>query len=365
MPKILHIITDVNIGGAGHHLLTLLNAASNEFSFEVIVPQGSRLAPLLKNIGIKYHEVADIASRSHSRAGTRALSRKIREVKPDIVHTHASLSGRIAARRYGKCKIVHTAHSAYPVPSWRKVFPFKQVFGFINNKYSDSIIAVSPVTKGILLDMGTAEKKIHIIFNGVPPAKEFLPSELDYLREKYAVPKNAFVISYIARITKIKGHDYVLDTARELPYNVVVLFAGDGDYEEHVKKRIENEGLQNVKMLGFVENVDEVLAITDVQINASHVSEATSLALLSGMSAGKPAIVTNFSGNPYVIEEGVNGLLVPPCDPQAMDDAITRLKQEETLYKKLSEGSKLRYEQKFTATQMAKNTEELYKTLLR
>ena len=81
------------------------------------------------------------------------------------------------------------------------------------------------------------------------------------------------------------------------------------------------------------------------------------------MSIGKPAIATDFSGNPYVIEHEVNGLLIPPCDPQAMDDAITRLKQENELYNRLSEGAKLRYSQKFTAEIMAEETEKIYREL--
>ena len=364
MTKILHIITDVNIGGAGHHLLALLNNLGKDFTAEVVVPEKSRLIPLLRERNVKYHEVPYIAAQSYSRAGTKVLRRKIKEIRPHIVHTHASLSGRIAARKYGKCKIVNTVHSAYPVPPWRKRFPFKQFSGRVNNKYSDRIIAVSPVTKRILLDMGTAEKKIRVILNGMPPAKEFSSSELSTLREKYNVPQDAFVVSYIARIAQIKGHDCVLDAARELPYNVVILFAGDGDYESHIKSRIEKESLRNVKMLGFVEKVDEILAITDVQINASHVSEATSLSLVSGMSAGKPAIVTNFSGNPYVIENDVNGLLVPPCDPQALDDAITRLRQDKGLYARLCEGAKLRYKQKFSARRMAEETEKVYRELM-
>lgn len=363
--KILHIITDCNIGGAGHHMLTLLDTMSKGFKAEVIIPENSRLAPILKSKRIKYHEVPHIAARSFSWAGVGVIKRKLKDIKPDIVHTHASLSGRIAARFYGRCKIVHTLHCSFPVPAWRRIFPIKTLSGLINNIFSDRMIAVSPVAKETLLATGARNKKIRVVYNGVVPAAEFPSKKADEIRRKYNIPKDAYVVAYISRLVKIKGHDYLLDTARELPYNVFVLFAGDGDYEDHLKNRIENERLQNVRMLGFIKDVDEIIAITDVQVNASHVSETTSLSLLSGMSAGKPAIVTNFAGNPYVIEEGVNGLLVPICDPEAFDDAITRLKDDPGLYKKLSEGAKQRYTEQFTAKKMAADTENVYKELLK
>jgi len=362
--KILHIITDTNIGGAGHQMLTLLDAMSKDFTAEVIVPKNSRLAPILKSKRIKYHEVPHIADQSFSWAGVKAIRRTLKEIAPDIVHTHASFSGRVAARLYRRCKIVHTLHCAFPVPKSRKSFPMRQIMGGINNMFSDRIIATSPVAKTTLLEMGASEKKIRVVYNGVPQAKEFPPDKIAKLREKYNIPQNAFVVAYIARLTEIKGHDYVLDTAKELPFNVIVLFAGDGDYEAHLRERIKNERLNNVRLLGFVSDVDEILAIMDAQINASYVSETSSLSLLQGMSIGKPAIVTNFSGNPYVIENNANGLLVPPCDPEALDDAITNLKNDSDLYEKLSKGAKARYNKQFTATLMAENTENVYRELM-
>lgn len=362
--KILHIITDTNIGGAGHQLIALLDAMEPGFDLAVILPENARLEPILRDKGIECHPVPHIADQSYSRAGVRVLKRKIREIKPHIVHAHGCLSGRIAAKRYGKCKIVHTAHCAYPVASWRKGFPFKLISGFINNYYSHQVIATSPVAQDVLLDMGTKKSKIRIILNGMPPAKDYTPEEKAKIREKYNIPPDTFVVAHIARLTEIKGHDYVLDTAKELPFNVLVLFAGDGDREAHLRARIQKEKLSNVRLLGFVQDVDEILAIMDVQVNASFVSETTSLALLFGMSVGKPAIVTNHTGNPYVIKEGVNGLLVPPQDPQALDDAITRMKDDPDLYQQLCQGALQTYQREFTATRMAKETAAVYMNLL-
>lgn len=367
MRKVVHIITDTNIGGAGHHMLALLGemCKNGNYSPEVILPENSRLVPLIANLQIPFHEVPHIADMSYSKLGVKVLYKKLKEIAPDIVHTHASFSGRIAAKKYRRCRIVHTLHCAFPVAKWRKMFPMRQLFGFMNNRYSHRMIAVSPVAEKTLLEMGAKKRKIQVIYNGVPPARQYSNEEALALRDKYSIPHDSFVVAFIARLTEIKGHDYVLDMARELPFNVIILCAGDGEYQAHLQARIKKEGLENnVRLLGFVENIPEILAIMDVQINMSYVSETTSLSLLSGMSVGKPAIVTRFGGNTYVIEDKVNGLLIPPQSPEALDEAITRLKEDNDLYSRLATGAKARYNEQFTAERLAAETERLYSELV-
>ena len=358
--KVLHIITDANIGGAGHQMLALLDNISQDFQAEVLLPENAHLAPLLESRGIKHEAVPHIAARSFSWAGIFALYRKIRELQPDIVHTHASFSGRIAARMYGRCKIVHTLHCAFPVTGWRRLPPVKLLTGMLNNFFSHRMIATSPVARDVLLALGASDKKIRTIFNGASPAKDYTEEEREKLREKYDIPQDSFVAAYISRLVDIKGHDHVLDAARHLQDGTLILFAGSGEYETHLRNRIRDEQISNVRLLGFVEAVDEILALMDVQVNASYVSETTSLSLLQGMSVGKPAVVTNFSGNPYVIEDGINGLLTPPKDGTAMGNAVARLKNDPKLYAELSEGARKRYSERFTAQHMARNTEKVY-----
>ena len=81
------------------------------------------------------------------------------------------------------------------------------------------------------------------------------------------------------------------------------------------------------------------------------------------MSLGKPAVVTDFGGNPYVITDGVNGLLVPQKAPGAMADAIMKIAEDRKLYARLSEGAIAEYQEKFTARAMTEQVEALYEQL--
>lgn len=364
--KILHILTDSNIGGAGHQLLALLDKQSgiNSQTFEpiVVLPQNAKLTPVFQSQDITCVELPYLAENSFSLKAVSVLLTEIKKLRPHIIHTHASLSGRVAARLYKKCKIVYTRHSVFEPASWQKRFPMRNILGWINNYFSDAIIAVSPAAKDNLLALGTSGKKIHVIFNGTAPTKEYSGEELEQLRKKYDIPQGVFVLAQIARLTEVKGQNDVLDAAKNLP-NAIVLMAGDGETRPHLEARIKNEGITNARLLGFVTDVSELLAVIDAQLSASFGTEATSMALIQGMSVGKPAIVTDYGGNPYVISNGENGLIIPIRSPKALAEAVNTLQNDPALYASISAKARQIYAARFTLEETVNKTEKLYRGL--
>ena len=123
MIRVLNVISDSNIGGAGRVIQTYLRASDRtQFETLVTMPRGSLLKPVIEEAGGTVYEVDGLADRSYHRDDVRALTELIRKVNPDIVHTHGALSGRIAGRRCGKA-VVYTRHSAFPVPAKLKYPP--------------------------------------------------------------------------------------------------------------------------------------------------------------------------------------------------------------------------------------------------
>ena len=117
MIRVLNIISDTNIGGAGRVLINYLQYADRaQFDTAVALPRGSLLKAPLEELNTTVYEVDGIADRSYDKGDVKLLQELIARVDPDIVHTHGALSGRIAARRCGK-KVVYTRHSAFPVPA--------------------------------------------------------------------------------------------------------------------------------------------------------------------------------------------------------------------------------------------------------
>ena len=177
MIRVMNIISDTNIGGAGRVILNYLRYADrSRFETWVAVPRGSLLVPPLEEAGARVFQVDGIADRSYSRADVRVLEELIRREKPDLVHTHGALSGRIAARRC-HVPVVYSRHSAFPVPAKLRYPPGRWVNKLVNEHYADRIIAVSPATAENLTDGGISPKKITIVMNGVAPLKPASPEE--------------------------------------------------------------------------------------------------------------------------------------------------------------------------------------------
>ncbi|MCL2170088.1 MAG: glycosyltransferase family 4 protein, partial [Defluviitaleaceae bacterium] len=285
--------------------------------------------------------------------------------------THASMSGRIAAK-LSKIKVVHTRHSVYTRQGedlqhgYKKKFPYKQIAGAINNYLSDRVIATSPAAKINLMETGTKQRKTVMIYNAIDPLSEPDKHEKMSYRFKFGVDVTDFVCTMVARFEKVKGHEYVLKAAqmvqKEDP-SVKFLFVGTGSEEENLKRMAEMLELENVIFTGFIENVEEVLGISHLQINASF-SEATSLALLEGLSLGIPAVVTDVGGNPFVINDGVNGILFEPKDYAALYKAILQLKQNKGEYDHLSKKAKEIFSDKFTVDVMTGKIQDVYDGLL-
>ena len=168
-----------------------------------------------------------------------------------------------------------------------------------------------------------------------------------------------------ARLNEVKGHKYFVEAAGLLKKKGVVgkyLIAGTGEMEEALKEQIKQAELEDsVIMLGFLQDVEPLMNVMDVQVNCSFGTEATSLALLEGMSLGKPAVVTDFGGNPGVIKDGVNGYLTPTHNPEALAEALEKLFCDNELYAEMSKNCKKIYEENFTAEVNSRRIENVYR----
>lgn len=364
MLKVMQVSSDTNIGGAGKCILTFLKFFDREkFDVSVVLPEGSLLKDGCESLGAKVFELDAMKDKSFDVSAIKKLVKLFKEEKPDIVHAHASMSAKIAARIAG-VKIIYTRHSVFePSPKISKGIG-KLVAGFVNNSTSDKIIAVAEAAKDNLLKTGVDEKKITVLLNGVEPLEKLSDEEKVKVKESFGVSPEEKVISIVARLTEVKGHKYLVEAAKiikEKGLKAKFIIAGTGDEEENIRRKIKEENVSDmVIMAGFLNNVMPLMNITDIQANCSFGTEATSLSLLEGMSLGVPAVVSEFGGNPGVIKNGENGFLVPVHNSKELAEKIALLLEDEDLYNKLKEKSLEIYKEKFTAEVYAKNIESVY-----
>ncbi len=367
MIKVVEVSSDSNIGGAGKCIITFLKHFNRDiFDVSVALPKDSLLLPEIRALGIRTYEFDNLAEKSLDFKAVGLLKKLFKEIKPDIVHTHASMSARIAAKQCG-IKTVYTRHSVFEPPKRLSSGIGKLINGAVNNFTADRIIAVAEAAKDNLIATGVSAKKIEVILNGVEPLSPI--ADIEKTRKEFGIASDEKAVAIVARLTGVKGHKYFVEAARILKEKGIkakFLIAGTGDTETDIKRQIEDYGLGDcVKMLGFLTDVEPLMNAMDIQANCSFGTEATSLSLLQGMSLGKPAVVTSFGGNPGVIKDGQNGFLVPVKEPRKMADALERLMTDDALYEQMRKTSLEIYKQSFTAEVNTRNIENVYLGLLK
>lgn len=368
MIRVLNIISDTNIGGAGRVLLNYMSRADRErFDVSVAMPRGSLLKIPLEELGTTVYEVDGLADRSYHKDDVKELIRLIDQVKPDIVHTHGALSGRIAGRRCGRV-VIYTRHSAFPVPAKLKYPPGRWVNKWINEHYSDHIIAVSPAAAENLTDAGISPKRITVMMNGVTPVARKGEAECATLRERWGVGSDEFVLGILARIEPYKGHLHILEAMKLLAdqgRKIRLLVAGTGAYEQELKEKTQELGLADcVNYLGFQSDVAAVLSVLDLQLNASYGTETSSLSILEGLSMGLPAVVSTYGGNPWLIDDGEDGLLFENRNSADLAACIARLMDEPDTLERMKTRAVEIFSQRFTAEIFAQNIERVYYTVM-
>ncbi len=363
--KVLNILSDTNVGGAGRLLVNYLCHFDREkFDVGVVLPKDSALKPYVEEVGYSVIEMEHGRDKSLDLHAVGELCRIIRTEKPDIVHTHSAFSGKLAAFLCGVKKRFYTRHSAFPQPRRLTTFPGRQISGFINNTLSTDIVAVAKAAMDNLTETGVDPKKITVIINGVDEVRRTSSEEQAELKRSLGIGDSTFVCGISARLEEYKGHSYLLPTIKEVADahpDVVCLIIGGGTCEEALKQQAAELGItKNVIFTGFVGDVAPYYNIMDLNLNCSIGTETSSLALSEGMSLSIPAIATTYGGNPYMITDGTNGFLVPERDSHAMAERILQIIRDPNLHRTLSLGARQMYEEKFTAEKMTRQLEALY-----
>ena len=364
MIYVVNVLTDSNIGGAGRCLVSYLRRMDRKrYRAAVVLPVGSALIPEVRALDVPVIEAEGIAERSFSLAGLRSLLPILRREKPDIVHTHGALSGRIAGKLCG-AKVVYTRHSAFPVPAHLRRGPGRWLGWLLSRFFADGIIAVSPAAAENLVDSGVPEKKITVMMNGVDPLTRPEEAHLAALREALGLPQGVFTGGLLARLEPYKGQMLLLEAAKRLRdqgRDFWLLIAGAGSQEGAIRQKIDELGLRDTVVFpGFLDDVAGALSLLDVQLNCSWGTEASSLALIEGMSLGLPTLASDYGGNPWQVEDGVTGLLFPSGDSAALAEGLKTLMDDPALRRRLGENARKAYQSRFTAQVFARNVEAVY-----
>jgi len=239
--KLVHIISNLSLGGAQVLLFDILHYLSkkNDLEIYVITIDSGEYIEKFKKAGIK---VFDLMEKGLVNPKIYFKMKKLlKYLNPDIVHTHlnkADFYGRIAAKKTGVKLIYSTCHNYSTHHKGADVNKIS-IFDYIDNfvvKYSGSyLIAISEIVKKYLINRDKRFDSItDVIYNGVNISKknyQLEENEIDLLRIKYNVSKDDFLICLSGRFDKQKGHLFLLDALSEKikeRKNIKIIMPGDG-----------------------------------------------------------------------------------------------------------------------------------------
>jgi glycosyltransferase involved in cell wall biosynthesis len=188
----------------------------------------------------------------------------------------------------------------------------------------DAFIAISNEILNELREQDVPEEKIHVLGNAVDPNvfKPVSPEEKKRLREKLGLPLNAPIVVIVARVVEIKGHAVLLKAWADVPAPAHLVIIGTGDLEESLKAQADAQMPGRVTFTGKRDNVNEYLQAADAWTLPSY-GEGLPVSLLEAMSAGLPVVVTPVGAMPEIVQDGVNGFIVPVGNDAALAAALT------------------------------------------
>jgi len=370
IPKVLHLIDSAGMYGAEKVILTLLEELKDSNFQGVLgcirendaeVPQIGKEAQSL-GIPVKYFTMR----RGFNPFGLQGILRFIRDKDICIVHSHGYkpdiFLGVLSKRKF---KVVSTVHG------WAKnsVGIKGRIYEFIDSmalKRIDRVVAVSNAVSNDLVKRGLKKEKITTIYNGLKICDNPITYDNSRIRPKCGLSNDSFVIGTVGRLTKIKGHYYLI---KAMPFilkeitNCQLVIAGDGPLKEDLKNLIEELNLTpNIKIIGYIQDIDQFLSMINLFILPS-ISEGLPISLLEAMALGKPALCSAVGGIPEVITSLNYGILFPPADHISIADAVKNIfKDQERMNEIAVAGSRL-IKEKFSSTIMAKQYSMLYSNL--
>jgi glycosyltransferase involved in cell wall biosynthesis len=389
--KIVHVITRLILGGAQENTLITCKLLA-ERGHDVTLITGPALGPegelFNQTQGQKYETVVIDEMRRAIEpfkdfVSYRKLKKLLRQLQPDIVHTHSAKAGILGRYAGAALKgtwapnrpaVVHGIHGLafHPYQSqWlnRLYIAIEKATA----KRTDYFVSVADAMTDQSKAVGIGVDKPYVTAYSAIDEQQFLepvpPEKKAQFRRDHDIPADAVVLVTIARLFMLKGHDYIIESAPELAKrfdNVVWLFVGNGNLADQYKQQVRELGLADrFRFTGLVppSQVPLTIQASDILVHCS-LREGLARTLPQAMLCGRPAISFDVDGAREVVNNST-GRLVPPKDVSQLIEACAELVGDQALREKLGQTGRDSVTRKFAPDTMVDTIEQVYQTLMR
>lgn len=322
--RVVHIVHSLEVGGLENGVVNLVNGP---------VPGIRHAIVCLKTAGplrARLDEGVDVfvvgKGRGHDPRAVLRLLRILRQLRPDVVHSRnwATFDAVLAARLARVPTVIHGEHGR-EISDPHGLHSRRNRVRRMCARLVDRFVTVSDdLRRWLITQVGIPERKVVRIHNGVNTTR-FAPAESLAQRARIGLGPDQPVIGTVGRLDPVKDQATLIRAfahARQSHPQTTLLIVGDGPGRAELLRLTASLELgQQVRFLGERADIPDLLRGLDVFVLAS-IAEGISNTLLEAMATGLPLVATNVGGNPELVEDGVNGLLVPPQEPATLSSAL-------------------------------------------
>jgi glycosyltransferase involved in cell wall biosynthesis len=321
--------------------------------------------------------VADLGAAAGRRSYARAL-RRLRRVladwRIDVVHCHHYDPAVLTwlATRSSSVRFVVGRHYSEAIELSTTGLRRRAYLGLERRVLAAAASTVVPSTMiaRLVEAQGVCADRVHLVPYAVAPAKYEHARSVDtqVVRRSVGLGADDFVLGTFARLCAGKGHRYLLAAVAALVPacpELRWLIVGDGAERESLESQVRSAGLgSHVRFVGWRRDALDLMAATDVVVQPT-LHEAFSQVMSEAMWLERPLVVTDVSGATDILENGVNGFVVPKRDPSALGSAVLRLHADEHLRREVAAAGRRWVTTELVPERVVPRYEAVYERVLR
>jgi glycosyltransferase involved in cell wall biosynthesis len=359
----LHVIARLNVGGTARYITQLANELPKH-GIETFVATGFVQGDEIEDPSAASIDLIRIPALGRSikpikdHIARKQLEKIIREVKPEIIHTHTFKAGYIARMKKQSVPVIHTFHGHLlddPEFSGFKLKVIIEVERMLAKK-SAKLVTVGEIVGQELLAQHVGKKEQYVSIAPGVNALNVTP-RTEALKNLGITDNGQPIIGWIARVTGVKNPMRALEVARIIP-NAHFIIAGGGDLFEEVKAAAP----ANVSVIGWAA-AEDVLGASDIILSTSE-NEGMPVALIEAQLAGKPVVATDVGSVPEVIANHETGQ-VTNKNPNSIAAAVNTLILDTQKHTAMSTLATSRAQSLFSVDRMINAHVALYKSIVK
>lgn len=369
MQRILHFAQHGDTSGFFPQLARWHDRERYRMYFATLNPIWPDLRDYLESQGVEWFSCG-AGNRTEYPLAMIKLARYLQRNRIDIFHTHLFEPSVIGLQAAMLARVPHRVMTRHYSDYHTRIDKRWHVrLDQMCTRLSHRVIAVSQHTADHMIEVeGAPPEKIRTILNGIDFARVRVSGEGAAERVRREVgAEDAYLLLIAARLHPEKGYEHLFDALPEIGRRagrrVLLLVAGRGTYEEEYRARVRELGCDGmVRFLGFRQDAPDLMAAADLFVLPS-VAEAFGLVLAEALYLGTPVVATRVGGIPEIVDDGVDGVLVPPGDSRALADAVIALLNDPERRRAMAGAGREKVIGRFQFAEMVRAYERVYEEL--